>query len=179
MRYYKIATIPTMEIKSSITNKSGQVYQIIHNDIDDVKEAEGKNVIGVYAYCFYNDKLVIVNENGYTGNPGGGLEKGENVIEGLHREVLEETNMKILQYKPVGIHETIRPGGESVFYIRFACLVEPVGDFKKDPSDDVVGISFIDPSEFVQLCDQGWGEMAEKMLERAVKAKGWMERIKF
>lgn len=160
-----------MEIKTSITNKSGQVFQIIYNDVDDIVEVSRKKVIGIYAYCFYNDKLVIVNENGYKGNPGGGLEEGENIIEGLHREVLEETNMKILKYKPVGIHETIRPTGESVFYVRFACIVEPIGEFKKDPAGDVIGIQLIDASEFVELCDSQWGKMAERMLERAVIAK--------
>ncbi len=164
-----------MEIKSSLTNNSGQTFHFVYNDLDNLQEAEGKNVIGVYAYCFYNDKLVIVDENGYIGNPGGGLEKDENIIDGLHREVLEETNMRILKYKPVGIHETIRPSGESVFYIRFACLVEPNGEFKKDPAGDVIGIQFIDSSEFIELCDSYWGKMADRMLERALEAKKDME----
>lgn len=164
-----------MEIKSSLTNNSGQTFYFIYNDLDNLHEVEGKNVIGVYAYCFYDDKLVIVNENGYTGNPGGGLEDGESIIDGLHREIKEETNMKILQFKPVGIHETIRPSGESVFYIRFACLVEPEGDFKKDPAGDVIGIRFIDPSEFIELCDSSWGKMADRMLERAIEVKKQME----
>lgn len=166
-----------MEIRSSLTNKSGQTFQIIYNDVDDIAEVADKKVIGIYAYCFYNDTLVIVNENGYKGNPGGGLEEGEDIIDGLHREVLEETNMKILKYKPVGIHETIRPTGESVFYVRFACLVEPVGEFKKDPAGDVIGIQFINSSEFVGLCDSQWGEMSERMLERAVAAKKGMEAV--
>lgn len=166
-----------MEIRSFLTNKSGQTFQIIYNDVDDIAEVADKKVIGIYAYCFYNDKLVIVNENGYKGNPGGGLEEGENIIDGLHREVLEETNMKILKYKSVGIHETIRPTGESVFYVRFACIVEPVGEFKKDPAGDVIGIQFIDPSEFVELCDSQWGMMAERMLDRAVAAKKEMEIV--
>lgn len=165
-----------MEIRLNITNSSGQEFKIIYNDLDDISDAEGKNVIGVYAYCFYKDQLVIVNEKGgYRGNPGGGLEKGEGIIAGIHREVREEANMKITKLKPIGIHETVRPSGESVHYVRFACLVEPLGDFEKDPDGDVGEIKLIDPSEFIELCDSQWGKMAERMLERAIKTKKQME----
>lgn len=159
------------EIRVSIKNRDGQVFEIVYRDIEDIKEIEGKNIIGVYSYCFYGDKLVIVNENGYVGNPGGGLEEGESVVDGLFREIQEETNMRVIKYKPIGIHETIRPTGESVFYVRFVCMVEPIGDFKKDPAGDVMSIDTIEPNDFIKYCESQWGAVAEKMMDRAMSIK--------
>jgi 8-oxo-dGTP diphosphatase len=55
--------------------------------------------IRVYA-CVVKDKKVLVLHEEYAGDflvkfPGGGLEYGESVIECLHREFLEELNVKI------------------------------------------------------------------------------------
>ena len=55
--------------------------------------------IRVYA-CVVKDKKVLVLHEEYAGDflvkfPGGGLEYGESVIECLHREFMEELNVKI------------------------------------------------------------------------------------
>ncbi len=55
--------------------------------------------IRVYA-CVVKDKKVLVLHEEYAGDflikfPGGGLEYGENVLECLHREFMEELNVKI------------------------------------------------------------------------------------
>ncbi len=164
-----------MEIKKTITRKDGQIFQIIYNDVDDCADFGGKKVESTRAYCFYQNKLVIVRESaGHWGIPGGGLDDGESVEDGTRREVLEEANMKIIKMRPVGMHETIRPTGESVYHSRMVCLVEPEGDFVEDPAGEVLEIKLIDPSEFIQLCDSHWGEMADRMLERALEFKSLM-----
>ena len=55
--------------------------------------------IRVYA-CVVKDKKVLVLHEEYAGDflvkfPGGGLEYGESVIDCLHREFLEELNVKV------------------------------------------------------------------------------------
>lgn len=165
-----------MEIKKTIITKAGLKFEIIYNDIDDDGVFEGKKMESVRAYCFYQDKLLVVHESaGHWGIPGGGLDDGESVRGGAVREVREETNMKIVKMRLVGMHETIRPSGESVFHARVVCLVEPEGDFIEDPAGEVTEIKFIDPSEFIQMCDSQWGKMADRMLERALEFKKQME----
>jgi ADP-ribose pyrophosphatase YjhB (NUDIX family) len=165
-----------MEIRSIINSESGQEFKIIYNDVDSDKDFQGKKIESVRAYCFYNNQLVVVRElAGHWGIPGGGLEAGEDFRNGIRREVVEETNMKITKMRLVGMHETIRPSGESVFHVRVVCLVEPNGDFKNDPGGEVSEIKLIDPSTFIQLGDFQWGKMADRMLERAVAFKKLME----
>ena len=55
--------------------------------------------IRVYACIVKNEKVLVLHEE-YAGQflvkfPGGGLEYGESVIECLHREFMEELNVKI------------------------------------------------------------------------------------
>jgi phosphatase NudJ len=58
--------------------------------------------IAVRAIIIYKDKLLLVKLRAYGGNPendfyctiGGGLDDGEGLIEGLKREVFEETGVK-------------------------------------------------------------------------------------
>ena len=165
-----------MEIKKTIITKAGLKFEIIYNDVDDDSAFIGKKMESVRAYCFYQDKLLIVHESaGHWGIPGGGLDDNESVRDGAKREVMEETNMKIIKMRLVGMHETIRPSGESVFHARVVCLVEPEGDFIEDPAGEVTEIKLIEPEEFIQMCDSQWGKMADRMLERAVEFKDQMK----
>lgn len=54
--------------------------------------------IRVYGLCIKNDHILMVNEvmNGFefTKFPGGGLEFGEGLLDGLHREIEEELGLK-------------------------------------------------------------------------------------
>jgi ADP-ribose pyrophosphatase YjhB (NUDIX family) len=165
-----------MEIKKTIITSAGLKFEIIYNDVDNDSAFEGKKMESVRAYCFMNDRLLIVRESeGNWGIPGGGLEKGESVREGAVREVIEETNMRITNMRLVGMHETIRPTGESVFHARVVCLVEPDGDFVEDPGGEVTEIKFIEPSEFIPMCDAHWGKQADRKLERALEFKEQMK----
>jgi len=165
-----------MQIHHTITNKENQVFKIIYNDVDDDMTFAGKKIESVRAYCFYQDKLVIVHESaGHWGIPGGGIDEGESAENGIIREVIEEANMKIVKMRSVGMHETIRPSGVSAFHARVVCLVEPIADFQEDPAGEVTEIKLIDPKEFIPLCDSQWGEMADRMLERALQFKEEMK----
>jgi hypothetical protein len=68
-----------MEIKSTLTNRSGQVLSVVYNDINSELDLGDKKIQGVHAYCFCADKLVLVysEKKGYWTPPGGGVEVGE------------------------------------------------------------------------------------------------------
>ncbi len=159
-----------MEVKSTLKNRSGQTLPIIYRDLDSIDELKGRKVKGVHAFCFCGDKLVIVYSDvkGYWTPPGGGVEPGETVEEAIIREVLEETNMRVLKQKVLGYLEIFEPE-RIVTQIRSVCIVEPVGEFISDPDGDVTEIKLIDPKDIKQYFD--WGEIGEHVLTRALELR--------
>lgn len=158
-----------MEIKSTLKSRLSGVVPVIYRDIESLEELDGRMVHGVHAYCFYGNELVIVYSDmkGYWTPPGGGVEQGETVEEAIVREILEETNMRVLKQRIIGYQDVSEPHRVTT-QVRLVCIVEPVGPFTADvdPEGDVTEIKLIDPKDIKQYFD--WGEVGEHILERAL-----------
>jgi ADP-ribose pyrophosphatase YjhB (NUDIX family) len=160
-----------MQIKSTLTNRSGQVLDYIYyEDLDPNQNLENKILQAVHGLCFCGDKLVIVysEKKGYWTFPGGGIEPGETYEEALIREIKEESNMKVLHQELIGyqdVYETDR----TIRQTRSFCIVEPYGDFvaDQDVEGDVTAIKLIDPKDLKQYID--WKQIGDKILERATE----------
>ena len=163
-----------MEIKSKFTNKSGQVLEVIYNDVNSETDLGDRKIQGVHAYCFYQDKLVLVysDKKGYWTPPGGGVEPGETAREAVAREVKEETNMKVVKQRFIGVQDITEPTG-TISQTRSVCLVEPYGDFVNDPDGDITKIEFIDPKDYKQYFD--WLEIGNHIMQRALELKAQMD----
>lgn len=157
-----------MEIKSTLTGE-GKSIEIIYRDIDSVEQLEGRKVSGVHAWCFCQDKLVVVyseKRDSWT-PPGGGVEPGEYVVDAMIREVKEEANMKVLKWAFVGYQDIFEQKGNST-QARFVCIVEPYGDFTEDPDEgDVTEMKLIDPKDYKEYFD--WGEIGDHIMKRALE----------
>ena len=159
-----------MEIKSTLTNRSEQILDVVYRDANSVAELGNRIVSGVHGYCFYNDKLVVVyaKNKGYWTLAGGGVEKGESVEEAVAREVKEETNMKVLSQRLIGYQDIFEPTGTKT-QTRSICIVEPYGDFISDPDGDITEIKLIDPKDYKNYFD--WGIVGDRIMERALELK--------
>ena len=161
-----------MEIKSTLINRSGQTLPIIYRDLDSLDELKASKIQGVHAFCFCGDKLVVVysKAKGYWTPPGGGVEPGETVEEAVAREVLEETNMRVLKQRIIGYQDILEPA-QIVRQTRSVCIVEPIGPFvaDADSAGDVTEIKLIDPQDMKQYFD--WGEIGDHILARALELK--------
>jgi|SRR3989344_3640057 len=159
-----------MEIKSTLKSRLSGVVPVVYRDIESIEELEGRRAHGVHAFCFVGDKLVIVYSDikGYWTPPGGGVEQGETVEEAIVREVLEETNMRVLKQRFIGYQDIFEPE-RIVSQTRSVCLVEPYGPFISDPDGDITKIELIDPKDYKQYFD--WGEIGEHVLVRALEIK--------
>ena len=157
-----------MEIKSYLTNRTGQVLEYIYcEDRDPEEDLEGKILQAVHGFCFCGDKLVIVYSNikGYWSFPGGGIESAETYEEAIVREVKEETNMKVLHQELIGYQDVFELN-RIIRQTRSFCVVEPYGEFVSDPDGDVTEVKLIEPKDLKQYID--WHEIGDRLLERAL-----------
>ncbi len=163
-----------MDIKTTLTNRSGQVLDVNYRDVESELDFKDKKVSGVHAYCFYKDKLVIVYavSKGYWTPPGGGVEEGETARDAVRREVKEETNMRVLRQRFIGFQEIAEPKG-TVSQTRSVCIVEPYGNFINDPDGDITEIKLIDPKEYKKYFD--WGVVGDRLMQRALDIKSQMQ----
>ncbi len=162
-----------MEIKSTLTNRSGQILDVLYREEDPMKDLGGKVLQGVHAFCFFNDKLVIVyaESKKYWTPPGGGIELGETYEEAVVREVKEETNMKVLKQQLIGYQDIYEPD-RIIRQTRSVCIVEPVREFIADPDGEVTEIKLIDPKDYKKYFD--WGIVGDHLMEKALLLKSGM-----
>ncbi len=155
-------------ISGEYIGHSGVKYIFEYEDCDDFSILPYELCRQIYGVCFYNGKMVIV-KNGTKnlwGLVGGTVEKGESFEETLHREIKEESNMKVLDWKPVGFQKVIDTRDNSIFYqLRVAATVIPYGGFIEDPAGSITEIAIIDPADYKQYFD--WGKIGERIIERA------------
>jgi len=157
-----------MEIKSTLTNRSGQVLNVVYREGDPLADLGDKILQGVHAFCFYENRLVVVyaEEKGYWAPPGGGIEPNESIERAVIREVKEETNMKVLSQELIGYQDIYEPD-RVIRQTRSFCIVEPIGDFISDPDGEISEIKLIDPKDYKQYFD--WGEIGERIMKRAME----------
>ena len=156
------------EIKSIMKTRQMGDVPYVYRDLDSTDEIKDKKVKGVHAYCFCDNKLVIVyaEEKGTWTPAGGGTEIGESVEDSVVREVKEETNMKVLKQQIIGYIEAFEPNKITI-QTRSVCIVEPYGPFVSDPDGDITEIKLIDPKDYKQYFD--WGEIGDHIIQRALK----------
>ena len=158
-----------MEIKSKLTNRSGQVLDYTYyEDLDPNENLEGKILQAVHGLCFCGDKLVVVyaESKGYWTFPGGGIEPGETYEEAVIREVKEESNMRVLHQELIGYQDIFEPD-RIIRQTRSFCIVEPYGEFTSDPDGDITEIKLIDPKDLKQYID--WKKIGDRIMERALE----------
>ncbi len=163
-----------MEIKSILINRSGQTLEVTYRDIESEKGLGGKKISAVHAYCFYQDKMVVVYaaDKGYWTLPGGSVEEGESPRDATRREVKEESNMRVIKQHFLGYQDIFEPAG-IMAQTRSVCLVEPYGDFVADPDGDITEIKLIDPRNYKQYFD--WGIIGDHLMKRALEIKAQMD----
>jgi len=156
------------EIKSMMKTRQMGTIPYTYRDLDSTDEILNKKIDGVHAYCFYEDKLVLVyaKEKGYWTPAGGALENNESIEEAVIREVKEETNMKVLKQKIIGYQKAFEPNKIST-QTRSVCTVVPYGPFVSDPDGDITEIKLIDPKDYKKYFD--WGEVGDYIMQRTLE----------
>ncbi len=158
-----------MQIKSTHTDRLGRSLDIIYTEGDPLNDFEDKILQGVHAFCFYNDKMVLVfHPKSEWMPPGGGIEIGESYEQAVIREVKEETNMNVISQKFIGFKDVYEPD-RIVRQTRSFCIVEPYGEFVSDPDGEIMEIKFIDPKDYKKYFD--WGEIGDRIMSKVLEFK--------
>jgi 8-oxo-dGTP diphosphatase len=163
-----------MKITKAIIETNGKVYKYRYSEHDSFDHLPYEQCKQVYGVCFHGDKMLVVystsdGEGDMWILPGGTKEEGETYERTLIREVQEETNMRVLKYLPVGVQKVINPDKSVDYQLRFAALVEPIGEFQSDPDGDIQKIELIDPANYKNYFD--WGEIGDRIVSRALELK--------
>jgi 8-oxo-dGTP pyrophosphatase MutT (NUDIX family) len=124
---------------------------------DSETPAEGKQVITACAFVhqeFDGVEKVFLPKRASTKKflpnifeiPGGHIDFGENVIEGLKREIMEETGMKVKIGDPFAVFDYTNPvkGSHSIEAVYFARFLDPLENITLHPEDH---------SEFVWMAE--------------------------
>lgn len=157
-------------------SKDGITYFLEYFEADSFEHLPHDECSQCYGIAFYGDKFIVVNNITKPGSwtpVGGSVEKGEHPDEALVREIQEESNMKVLSFKPIGYQKTTdtsNAGRKPFYQLRYMCIVEPYGPFVSDLAGKVTEIKLIDPGEYKEYFD--WGEIGEAIVKRAVGLKG-------
>ncbi len=159
-----------MQLNSEYIGHSGVKYLFEYQDCDDFSTLPYELCRQCYGVCFMGNKIVIAfgGKKNAWGLVGGTIEAGETFEQTLSRETQEESNMKVLNSKPIGYQKVIDTRDNSFIYqLRFMCNVEPFGPFVSDPAGTVTEIAIIDPKDIKEYFD--WGTIGDRILERALE----------
>lgn len=157
-----------MQIKTRFDNPDGTVSVVTYEDADSFESLDFDKIKQTYAVCIFDGKMVIVfhsKRKDWT-LVGGSIEPGESLEDCLKREIQEESNMKVLDFKPIGYQE-VQTGDKIIYQLRYACNVEPYGEFTGDPDGKITEIKLIDPKDYKQYFD--WGEIGDRIVTRALE----------
>ena len=159
-----------MKIESKIINFDGTTTLLVYEDTDSFEFLDSKKVKQSYGVCLINGKMVIVlnGKKSTWGLVGGSIEEGESYEDCLKREIKEESNMKVIDFKPIGF-QTVHMGDEVFHQLRYVCTVEPYSDFVSDPDGKITEIKLVDPKDYKQYFD--WGRVGDRIVVRALELK--------
>jgi ADP-ribose pyrophosphatase YjhB (NUDIX family) len=128
-------------------------------------------IIGVGALILKRDRILMAQRGkeplkGWWSLPGGALETGESLADGVRREVREETGLDI---RPLGVLEIFErimrdaSGAPEYHYVLIDYMCRVMGGTLA-PGDDVCAV------EWVRLCDLPQFQITEGTLEVIEKA---------
>jgi 8-oxo-dGTP pyrophosphatase MutT (NUDIX family) len=114
---------------------------LIYKESDDFSNLPQDKIGAVCAFCYFNNKFVLVKNVGKWEPVAGHVEKGEDVYPALIREVKEETNMKVLKHFPLA---SLYFKKGDYYMTQYLCITKPYGDFISDPDGEVSEIKLVD-----------------------------------
>jgi len=120
------------------------------SNTDESRRYPSRPFLGVGALIFENGNILLIERakeplKGYWSLPGGILETGERLEEGIRREVLEETGLEVDPFSFFEIFERIMPdanGRVEYHYVLVDYLCRPTGG-RLEAGSDVSRVAWV------------------------------------
>ena len=124
----------------------------------------------VYSIGNLDGRVPLINSLMYEKEfnlPGGRTEPGETIEQTIAREMIEECNMRVIEWQPLGYQHLTEPDGKQIFQFRVYAKLEKIGEFVNDPGGGVIENTMVDLSQVNSLIK--YGEIGERMVKLAKK----------
>ena len=167
--YFELLNVSPTIFEKAITHE-GERYDLHHIDTDNFDEVPNELKLKAHAVCIHDGKMLMVHHPKWDiwSIPGGTREKGESIEETLRREVLEETNSQVMDFKPIAYQKIISPNGNKYHYrLQYLCNVVPLGEFHGDIAENINKIIWIDPKKFEEYIENK--EFKKIIIRRAIE----------
>jgi len=156
-----------MNINSNIHDSFtylGEKINVEWFEVDAIEDFPNVAWQQVYAITNAASKVGLVYDvSGKSNLPGGKSEEGETIEQTLKRELAEEMNYRVVDWRPLGYQRLTNSSGDSVYQVRVYAKIKKIGDFITDIGGGVVGHKFVDLS---QLNDEiQYGKVGLRMIE--------------
>ena len=99
--------------------------------------------------------------------PGGRTEPGETIEQTIAREMVEECNMRVIEWQPLGYQHLTEPDGKQIFQFRVYAKLEKIDEFVNDPGGGVIKNTLVDLNQVNSLIN--YGKIGERMTKLAKK----------
>jgi len=144
--------------------------------VSDSRRYPERPILGVGALICNGSRLLLVKRGkdplkGYWSLPGGVLETGETLKDGIRREVLEETGLHVDPYEVAEIFERIMRDGEGraeyhYVLIDYLCRME---SGIPQPADDASAVEWVEVARLGErLLTEGTKEVIERVYARTI-----------
>ncbi len=167
--YFELSNTSPTIFEKAVTHE-GERCDLYHIDTDNFNEIDDNLKLKAHAVCIYNGKMLVVNHPEWDiwSIPGGTREEGELIEETLKREIMEETNSKILDFRPISYQKIISPDGNKYHYrLQYLCNIEPLGEFQGDTGGNINKITWIEPKKFEEYIENK--EFKKMIVRRALE----------
>lgn len=166
--------MPTTPITTEYLGLSGVKYRFEFYPSETFEHLPQEQINQAYAFAFYGDKFLVVNnveKPGLYGPLGGTVELGENPNDTLAREIKEEANMRVLEYKLIGYQRAtdLSHAEAPTYQLRYFAIIEPIGPFVSDPAGKVTEHIYCDETDYKKYFD--WGPIGDYIVARAMEMK--------
>lgn len=137
--------------------------------LDTLNELEYINQ--VQSVCFLDKKHIVFYKNikGFLGNPGGSVEKDESISDTLTRELIEEAQLRLINFVTIGYEKVTYPNKELAdkYFLRVASHIELIDKAINDPAGKAIGRIVVPVENAIKTLD--WGKKGEVLINLALE----------